>query len=194
MPVELRTNRLLIRIIREDDGLACITAFTDSREFWRPWMPTVNNGDSPEVQFEKRIERSAKGWSDGSAFRFVAFALDTGEYAGDCGLNNVVRDSYQNADMGWRVCRGRAGKGFAREMIRAVLTWAFTPMGDNEDLSRGAGLHRVRANIIPANEPSLKLARALGFREEGYAKAMLHLDGAWRDHVMFAIVAEEWKP
>ena len=193
MPVELRTTRLLIRAIREDDRLACITAFADSREFWRPWMPTVNNGDPPEVQFEKRIDRSAKGWADGSAFRFVAFALDTNEYAGDCALNNVVRGAYQNADMGWRICRDRAGKGFAREMLRAVISWAFSPMGENENLTPGAGLHRIQANVMPTNEPSLKLARALGFRQEGYARSFLNLDGAWRDHVMFAIVAEEWK-
>lgn len=194
MPVELRTSRLLIRPLAPGDRPACLTAFTDSREFWRPWIPSVNSGDSPDAQFDKRLERSDASWADQSACRFSAFALADGAFVGDCGLNNIVRAAYQNADMGWRVCRVAEGKGYAREMIRAVLAWAFAPLGTGGDTTPGAGLHRIQANIMPQNTRSLTLARALGFREEGYAKAMLHLDGAWRDHVMFAMVAEEWKP
>lgn len=194
-PPELRTPRLVIRTLREDDRAGCIAAFTDSREFWRPWMPTVNNGDPPEVQFDKRLERSATGWAVGTEFRFAAFVAEGGPggwYVGDCALNNVVRGAYQNADMGWRICRDRARRGFGREMLRAVITWAFSPMGAGNDLASGAGLHRIQASVMPANEPSLRLARALGFREEGFARRMLHLDGDWRDHVRFALLAEEW--
>ena len=31
----------------------------------------------------------------------------------------------------------------------------------------------------------------LGFREEGLRPRYLHIDGAWRDHLVFALTAEE---
>ena len=33
----------------------------------------------------------------------------------------------------------------------------------------GLGLHRVQANIVPANGPSLRVAEKAGFRREGLA-------------------------
>jgi [ribosomal protein S5]-alanine N-acetyltransferase len=34
--------------------------------------------------------------------------------------------------------------------------------------------------------------RRLGFRLEGYSPRFLHIDGDWRDHLRWAIVADEW--
>ena len=33
----------------------------------------------------------------------------------------------------------------------------------------------------------------LGFREEGVALRYLEINGAWEDHVRYAITAEEWE-
>ena len=37
------------------------------------------------------------------------------------------------------------------------------------------------------------LLRKLGFRQEGYARAYLRIDGAWRDHLMFALLASDYR-
>jgi ribosomal-protein-alanine N-acetyltransferase len=63
------------------------------------------------------------------------------------------------------------------EALQALVRYAF------EDLK----LHRIMANYMPANERSGRLLRRIGFVVEGYARDYLHLDGAWRDHILTSL-------
>ena len=53
------------------------------------------------------------------------------------------------------------------------------------------GLHRISADVRPENAASLAVVRKLGMREEGLHRRYLHIDGAWRDHLTFALLAED---
>jgi [ribosomal protein S5]-alanine N-acetyltransferase len=53
------------------------------------------------------------------------------------------------------------------------------------------GLHRLQANVQPGNDASLALIRGAGFRREGYARRYLKIGGRWRDHEMWAVLAED---
>ena len=53
------------------------------------------------------------------------------------------------------------------------------------------GLHRVEINIRPENVASRRVVEKLAFRPEGLRPAYLHIDGDWRDHLSFALTAEE---
>jgi ribosomal-protein-alanine N-acetyltransferase len=66
--------------------------------------------------------------------------------------------------------------------LRAVLNVAFGPLA----------LHRVEANIQPANLRSIALVRRLGFEKEGFSQRYLKVDGDWRDHERWALRAESW--
>jgi len=54
-------------------------------------------------------------------------------------------------------------------------------------------LHRVEANIQPENVASIRLVERLGFRREGFSPRYLKIGGRWRDHVRYALLAEEWR-
>jgi ribosomal-protein-alanine N-acetyltransferase len=54
-------------------------------------------------------------------------------------------------------------------------------------------LHRVEATVRPENAASRKVLAKVGFREEGLLKRYLDVDGAWRDHLLVAVTAEEIK-
>ena len=53
------------------------------------------------------------------------------------------------------------------------------------------GLHRLEANIRPENTASRRVVEKLGFREEGIRRRQLHIDGAWRDHICYALTVED---
>jgi [ribosomal protein S5]-alanine N-acetyltransferase len=52
-------------------------------------------------------------------------------------------------------------------------------------------LHRIEIAIRPENAASLRVVAKLGFRPEGLRPRYLHIDGEWRDHLVFALNAEE---
>ncbi|MBO0835120.1 MAG: GNAT family N-acetyltransferase, partial [Actinobacteria bacterium] len=53
------------------------------------------------------------------------------------------------------------------------------------------GLHRVEATIRPENAASRRVVEKLGFREEGLRRRCLHIDGAWHDHICYAMTVED---
>ena len=40
---------------------------------------------------------------------------------------------------------------------------------------------------------AVALAVRLGFTREGYSRRYVKINGRWRDHVRFAMLAEEWR-
>ena len=69
------------------------------------------------------------------------------------------------------------------EALGAVLDHAFGSMG----------LHRVEANVMPANERSVALVRKLGFRDEGTSMSYLRIQDRWEDHIRLVILKDEWR-
>jgi [ribosomal protein S5]-alanine N-acetyltransferase len=93
-------------------------------------------------------------------------------------INNIIRGSFLSAHLGYYAGQPFVGLGYMTEGLRQVVRFAF------EDL----GLHRLEANIQPANAPSINLVKRCGFRHEGFSPSFLYIDGAWRDHERWAIV------
>ncbi len=52
-------------------------------------------------------------------------------------------------------------------------------------------LHRVDATVAPENIASRKVLQHLGFRQEGLLKRYLDINGAWRDHQLWALTVED---
>ena len=102
-------------------------------------------------------------------------------------VGEIVRGFFQSGYAGWRTNVECSRQGYAFEGVTALLDMAFSS-------HVGLGLHRVQANVIPENLPSIRLAERVGFRKEGVALRYLKIAGKWQDHVMFAKLAEEHVP
>ena len=184
MAPHVRTERLELRLLRAEDRAEFIRVHRISEEHFTPWMPASDRTQTPDEAFEAELDRASEEWASGTGARWVAMLRD-GTAVGFFSLSQVYRRSFQNAYAGWRVSAEQAGQGIATEGVAAMLDLAFTP----EPV--GLGLHRVQANIIPANGASVRVAEKAGFRLEGRAKAYLRINGTWQDHLMFAKTSEE---
>jgi ribosomal-protein-alanine N-acetyltransferase len=104
-----------------------------------------------------------------------------GAILGFFNLSQIFRGPFMNAYLGYAIGEPYAGQGLMGEGIELVLRHAFETLG----------LHRLEANIQPANAASIALAKRAGFRLEGFSPRYLKIDGQWRDHERWAIVAED---
>ncbi|SEO79736.1 GNAT family N-acetyltransferase [Trujillonella endophytica] len=104
-----------------------------------------------------------------------------GRLAGQVTLDNVVRGALRSGNVGYWVDSAVAGRGMASLAVALVCDHAFGPVG----------LHRIQADIRPENGPSQRLVERLGFRREGLFRRYLDIDGDWRDHYTYALLAED---
>lgn len=168
------SQRVTINEVSPDDRLDLVAANLASIELHEPWVSPFRD----DAAFLAYLARHADGRSEG----FVAREWETGRVIGVINLSEIVRGSFQNAYMGYYGVAGALGRGLMTEAVGLVLDRAFGRLG----------LHRVEANIQPANMRSIALARRLGFRREGLSRAYLLVAGEWRDHERWAILSDEW--
>ena len=104
-----------------------------------------------------------------------------GRFVGQLNVSNVVHGVLRSCTVGYWVDRDVAGRGVTPTALALAIDHCFADVG----------LHRVEVDIRPENEASIRVVEKLGLRREGYFERFLDIDGAWRDHVCFAVTSEE---
>jgi ribosomal-protein-alanine N-acetyltransferase len=156
----------------ESDREAFLAAVRRSRELHHPWTPAPDTDDA----YDRYLSRAAQ--PNQSCLLVVT---DDDGIAGVYNLSEIVRGAFQNAYLGYYAFTPLAGTGLMRAAMPLVLAHAFDELG----------LHRLQANVQPENARSRALLEATGWREEGFAPRYLFIDGAWRDHVLYAVTVED---
>jgi RimJ/RimL family protein N-acetyltransferase len=174
----IRTERLLLRPLTPADTDALL-AYRSRADVCRylPFEPMT-----PEVV----AARLAGDWArheltdEGQAITLGIESTDGGELVGDLVLFWRSR-AHAGGEIGWVLHPEHTNRGYATEAATALLDLAF---GD-------LGLHRVVARLDERNEPSARLARRLGMREEARLVENELFKGEWSTELDFAILAAE---
>jgi ribosomal-protein-alanine N-acetyltransferase len=179
-PATLTEGKVTVRPLRRADAKAWKAARHGSAEWLRPWDATVPPGGAQRPtsfrQLVRRLDSLAR------AGVCMPFAVEfEGRFVGQVTVNNIVRGSAQFASIGYWLDRAYAGRGVMPLAVALVIDHCFWT----------AGLHRIEIGIRPENSNSLRVVEKLGLEEFGYAPRYLHIDGAWRDHRLYAVTVEE---
>lgn len=150
-----------------------------SRDFLQPWEPVWPEDDLERAAYRRRLIAYAREMDAGNAYPFFIFRTSDNALVGGVTLSNVRRGVAQMGTLGYWMGQPYAGQGHMTAALRPLIAFAFETLG----------LHRVEAACLPDNQASHKLLLKSGFREEGKARAYLKINGSWRDHLLFGIVA-----
>jgi ribosomal-protein-alanine N-acetyltransferase len=164
--------------------------FERNRDFFAPWDPPRPGGLHTAAYWKRQLQQAVVDFHAGASVRFAMFERDLrstdpgaidpeAPLVGRINFTQVVRGWFQSCMLGYQVDQAHEGRGLMREGIAAATDYLFGTLR----------LHRIQANYRPENERSARLLERLGFVKEGYARNYLFIDGAWRDHVLTALVA-----
>ncbi len=178
-PAAMMGKRVHLRLPRRSDQQAFVSAARASRRLHSGW---VQAPETPAA-YVAYVERYAfRGRSPRHA-GFLVVRNDDGALAGVINFSEIVRGAFHSAFVGYYAFVQLAGDGYMTEGFALALDFAF----------RRLALHRVEANVQPANRRSIALVSRLGFEREGYSRRYVKISGRWRDHVRFAMLAEDWR-
>ena len=93
-------------------------------------------------------------------------------------FSQISRGAFQSCYVGYGIDGDFEGRGLMFQAMSEAVAFAFNRLG----------LHRIQANYRPENVRSGRLLRRLGFTPEGFARDYLFLGGAWRDHILTALL------
>lgn len=167
--------RVYLRRPEIGDSKEFIAATKASVSLHRPWVFPVQDTRG----FEEYLRRIQNPRYQGF---FVCRSGDD-RLVGVINLSEIIRDALQSAFVGYWGVEGLCGHGLMTEGLALVFDHAFDRLK----------LNRLEVNIQPKNLRSIELVKRLGLRREGFSPAYLKINGVWRDHERWAILAREWE-
>jgi ribosomal-protein-alanine N-acetyltransferase len=186
-PASLTESDLLagpvgLRPVRMSDARTWREVRVRNAAWLRPWEPTNpetplhRSSLGPYLSMVRTMRHEAR---QAQALPWVV--TYQGEFAGQLTVGSIVWGSSRSGQVGYWVDERYAGLGITPTALAMAVDHCFFTVG----------LHRIEASIRPENTASRRVVEKLGFREEGVRVRQLHINGAWRDHMCYAITAEE---
>jgi ribosomal-protein-alanine N-acetyltransferase len=185
-PVRLAHDEVEVRPLRARDSASWCEVRVRNERWLSPWegRPPSQPATSWRVRHSPAVFsamlRSQRREARAGRMLPLAVAVD-GRLRGGITVSGVTRGAFDSGHVGYWIDERVAGRGAMTTALALVLDHCFGPVG----------LHRVEANVRPENAPSLRVVRKLGFVEEALHRRYLFIDEAWRDHVGFALLAED---
>ena len=185
-PARLTHGSVEVRPLRARDARSWSQLRIRNEAWLRPWegrppsSPPAGWADRHSPAVFAALLRSSR--REARAGRSLPFAVVVeGRLAGQITVNSIVRGAFDGGHVGYWVDEQVAGRGVLPTALALVLDHCFGPVG----------LHRVEADVRPENTASRRVVDKLGFQREGLHRRYLFIDEQWRDHVSYALLAED---
>jgi ribosomal-protein-alanine N-acetyltransferase len=182
-PQTLETDRLILRTPMSADAIDYAQYQSRNREFFAPWSPTRAPSYFDPAWWRQSLNELETSMTSGAVLAFGLYLQSSsGQLVGTCKLDQVARGAFQSAMLGYGLDAAIEGKGYMTEALTCLMAHAFNVMK----------LHRIQANHLPENVRSAATLARLGFEPEGLARRYLFINGAWRDHVLNALINQHF--
>lgn len=158
---------------RRADASELIEANLANRGYHAPWAQPFTDQAGFDAWFNQILT--------GANQAFIARDKITDGIVGVFNLSQISMGNFCSAYLGFYGMAEFGGQGLMSEALRMLISRAF----------RYLGLHRLEANIQPANAASIALVKSNHFQLEGLSPRYLRIGGEWRDHERWAILADD---
>ncbi len=174
----LRNERVMLRTPQMADYATWAELRAQSRTFLAPWEPLWAADELSRASFRRRVRHYLRDLREDVGYALFIFSAETDELVGGLTLCNVRRGVTQACTLGYWIGLPFARQGYMTAAVRAVIPFVFDSLE----------LHRLEAACLPNNTPSRRLLEKTGFQQEGFARRYLRINGAWQDHLLYALL------
>lgn len=176
---QLNTKRLALRNLTPENTEEMLDYYIRNEEHLRQYEPTRDSGFYTYEGQKEILTESFRQFIDGTSIDLGIFKDE--KLIGKIKLSNIVYGILRNAFVGYSIDKEHQGKGYMKEALNTVCSYAFEEMG----------LHRLEASTLMDNSRSQGVLKACGFNELGISEKYLYINGEWRDHKIFYKVNDD---
>lgn len=176
---QLNTERLTLRNLTPENTEEMLDYYIRNEEHLRQYEPTRDSGFYTYEGQKEILTESFRQFIDGTSIDLGIFKDE--KLIGKIKLSNIVYGILRNAFVGYSIDKEYQGKGYMKEALNTVCSYAFEEMG----------LHRLEASTLMYNSRSQGVLKACGFNELGISEKYLYINGEWRDHKIFYKVNDD---
>jgi len=173
----LRTDRLVLRPLRETDAEALFAIFSDARvmRYWStpPWTSRQPAQDMIAADLAQTTR---------DHLRLGIELVERGLLLGTCSLFSI-NFTCRRAEVGYGLGSFAWGQGYMHEALQALLDFGFGELD----------LNRIEADIDPRNRPSARTLERLGFTKEGYLRERWIVGDEVSDTALYGLLRREWR-
>jgi len=172
----LAAARVRLRPLRDDDADDLFALQSDARvmRYWShpPW--------TEREQAVQRLQQLARDLKTSEFYPWGVTKAGHDTVIGTVSLFALNREQ-RRAEIGYALASSWWGLGYATEMLRAAIDFAFGPLD----------LARLEADIDPRNTASCRLIERVGFVREGLLRERWHVAGEITDSAIYGLLRRE---
>ncbi|SDL92483.1 GNAT family N-acetyltransferase [Sediminibacillus halophilus] len=168
-----------LKMLEPDDASELFLLTWNSMDRLKKWLPLIGSNRRQE-DTEAFIKSSLLQLSENNGFQAGIWHQD--KIAGVIGFH-YVNWYNRTTSIGYWIGDGFEGKGLITKACRAMIQQAF----DTWQLTR------VEIRAAEENVKSRSIPEKLGFTQEGKIRQAELLQGEYVDHIVYGLLAEEWK-
>ena len=179
MPDAFFTKRLILT--EPDTALAeeRLQYYSRNREFFEKYDANICDENlTPEKQADILSGEMKLMQSNRGLYYYFFLRDDPDHIAGTLSVSNVRPLPRSCAAFGYDLDRILWGQGYAFEACSFAINELFAT----------TSIHRLESYIHTGNERSKALIERLGFTKEGIMRESIMIQGAFRDHMLYALI------
>lgn len=172
----LETERLILREVSKLDVEEIYQIFSDEEVAKYDWFEPIES----QEEARKIIDVYKEEFEAEEEITWGIALKETNKLVGICCLCHFEPEA-RRAEIGYDLMQSEWNKGYATEMVKAIVDFGFNYIN----------LNRIESFITPGNHASVKVLEKAGFTKEGVVRERDFIKNKLEDGVIMAILQKD---
>jgi len=180
MKLRYETDRLILKILEPTEADSVLRFYLDNKDLFEKNEPEREEGFYTAEHQRAILTAEYNMAMQGTLFRFWLYRKSAPtEIIGTVSIRDIKRHYRQSCLLGYKLGEQYFHQGYATEALREIIRIIFDELL----------LHRISAQVMTDNKPSIRLMERLGFVNEGIERKVFYLHGVWTDHIRYSLIS-----